>query len=61
MIFAKKEPCQRCHLKRKVFPVKTDKYTALCDDCCRDYLEVTSEKLERHVRNFVALAGSPNG
>jgi hypothetical protein len=39
--------CPRC-LKRKAFPVKTDKYAALCNTCCREYLEEVSEILERH-------------
>ena len=44
--------CQRCHNKEGN-SVKTDKYTLLCNECCREYLNVVSEILVSNVTLFM--------
>ena len=47
--------------KKKTFSVKTDKYAQLCNECCREYLGVVSEILERYRRQHLELINTASG
>jgi hypothetical protein len=55
----KKLSCERCLANKKLYTVKTDKYSLLCDECCRDYLGIVSDILQRHRNNFFEQIKSP--